>query len=80
MRIPVKIVKGCKVIILPDPNTYSFHNGVVEKITGKESFDVSIKGATRNIHIFQILQFTFGGVWMVNHQCPGRYNPFKIRY
>ena len=66
--IDVKIVEGCEVSIMPDPNSFQEFPGIVEKIFPPDDFDVMVDGTLRRIHIEQISQFTFGGVWMPNRR------------
>lgn len=66
MNIDVKIVEGCEVLVMPDPDSFAEYHGTVEKVVSYEDFDVMINGKLRIIHITQISSFTFGGVWMPN--------------
>lgn len=65
--IPVKIIVGCEVMVIPDPDDFMQFHGTVVGITG-DTYDVLIDGVSREIDITQITAFTFGGVWMPNRR------------
>ena len=75
MNIPVKVVEGCEVTVIPDIRKWRQYRGIIEKVLSISTFTVLVDKKSRNIHISQIASFTFGGVWMINHKFCG---PTKI--
>ena len=70
MKISIKIEVGSSVEIQPGKGRV--YKGTVEKILSPDVFDVLVNHSLydqslRLIHISQIAAFTFGDIWMENH-------------
>ena len=62
MNIPVEISVGCEIVYFKED--VGILNGTVINICGDS---ITIEGPAV-VHIKKIIQFTFGGVWMINHK------------
>lgn len=65
MNIPVKITVGCEIVYFKEKTGY--FESIVTSINGNF---ITVEGPAV-VHIKEIIQFTFGGVWVANRKYNG---------